>query len=182
MADGTNRSARSLPTAGPLRLAETQARGADRKEEGIGRVARPVADQEGDDRRHGDAAQARPGRTPRTRSSPRRAPPATSRSLRCRARRSARCVARSRPTSCPHFAQSRRPSPSCGITLPRWPFPLHRRLNLRSGVGAAVDRQVRTVDERRLRTGDERYKRCDLVGVSIPIKRNDRLLAYGPVA
>src|SRR5712672_1090881 len=36
-------------------LAETQARGADRKEERIGRVVRPVADQEGDDRRRGDA-------------------------------------------------------------------------------------------------------------------------------
>src|SRR5258708_15482228 len=39
-------------------LAETQARGADRKEERIGRVVRPVADQEGDDRRRGDAAQS----------------------------------------------------------------------------------------------------------------------------
>ena len=41
-------------------LAETQARGADRKEERIGRVVRPVADQEGDDRRCGDAAQSDP--------------------------------------------------------------------------------------------------------------------------
>jgi len=42
----------------PAELAETQARGADRKEERIGRVARPVADQEGDDRRRSDAAQS----------------------------------------------------------------------------------------------------------------------------
>src|SRR4051812_12099458 len=35
--------------------------------------------------------------------------------------------------------------PSCRITLPRRLFPLHL-FNLRSGVGAAIDRQVRTVD------------------------------------
>jgi hypothetical protein len=46
------------------------------------------------------------------------------------------------------------------------------RFDLRSGVDAAVHRQVRTVEERRLRTGDERYQRRDLVGASIPIKRN----------
>jgi hypothetical protein len=53
---------------------------------------------------------------------------------------------RTSATSSPHFGQSRRPSPSCRITLPRWPFPLRRRVNLRSGVNAAVDCQVRTVD------------------------------------
>src|SRR5882757_4585245 len=58
MADGPNQSATSPATAGPLSWAETQARGADRKEERIGRVARPVADQEGDDRRRSDAAQS----------------------------------------------------------------------------------------------------------------------------
>src|SRR5438874_13459635 len=53
---------------------------------------------------------------------------------------------------------------------------------LRSGVDAAVDRKVGAVDEGRLRTGDEGYQGCDLVGVSKPIKRNGRLLACGPLA
>src|SRR5204863_8138399 len=53
---------------------------------------------------------------------------------------------------------------------------------LRSGVDAAVDRQVGAVDEGRLRTGDEGYQGCDLVGVSKPTKRNGRLLACGPLA
>jgi hypothetical protein len=49
--------------------------------------------------------------------------------------------------------------------------PLHRPFDLRSGVDAAVDRQVRTVDERRLRTGDESLQRRDLVGgLDPPIK------------
>ena len=41
-----------------------------------------------------------------------------------------------------------------------------------------------TVDVGRLRTGDERDQRGDLVGVSIPIKRNGRLLgvAHSPEA
>ncbi len=59
---------------------------------------------------------------------------------------------------------------------------LRFRFDLRSRVDAAVDRQVRAVDVRRLRAGDERYQRCDLVGVSIPIKRNGRLLVCGPLA
>src|SRR5205823_13380879 len=64
--------------------------------------------------------------------------------------------------------------PRCGkpIVARRW----------RSSVDAAVNRQVRTVDVGRFRTGDERYQRCDLVRASIPIKRNGRLLACGPLA
>src|SRR5467141_965064 len=71
---------------------------------------------------------------------------------------------------------------SCCITLPGRPLPLHRRFDLRSGVDAAIDRQVGAVDERRLRTGDKGDKRRDLVGASIPAKRNGRLLACGPLA
>src|SRR5437762_14209459 len=71
---------------------------------------------------------------------------------------------------------------SCSITLPKRSSPLHRRFDVRSGVDAAVDRQVRTVDVGRLRTGHERDKGRDLVGASITTKRNGRLLVCGPLA
>src|SRR6516225_9623446 len=51
--------------------------------------------------------------------------------------------------------------------------------NSRSGVGAAIDGQVRAVDVGGLRTGDERHQGCDFVGVSITTKGNGRLLASG---
>src|SRR5579863_4769133 len=69
-----------------------------------------------------------------------------------------------------------------GVAPHEWSLPLHRRISLRSGVHPAVDCQVGTGDERGLRAGDEGNKRGNLVHVSIPIQRNDRLLAYGPLA
>ena len=41
------------------------------------------------------------------------------------------------------------------------------RFDLRSGVCAAIDRQVRAVDVRRIRSGDERYQCCDIHGMAI---------------
>src|SRR2546422_2934422 len=52
----------------------------------------------------------------------------------------------------------------------------------RSGVRAAVDGQVCTVNERRLRTSNERYQRRDVVDMPISIKRNHRLLTHRPIA
>ena len=83
-------------------------------------------------------------------------------------------------SSSPHFAHSRRPS--CRITLPRWPFLLHRRLNLRLSVGAAVDSQVRAGNIRRLRTSHKRDQRGDFVNRSVAVERCVGLLGHSPFA
>src|SRR6266446_9055071 len=85
----------------------------------------------------------------------------------------------------PHFAHLRCPSLSCTITLPRWPFPLHRRLNLRSslasGIHSAVHGKIRAGNVRGLRSGDKRHHRGDLIHTPVTIKRCGGLLRHRPI-
>src|SRR5260370_815858 len=85
----------------------------------------------------------------------------------------------------PDFAHLRCPSLSCTITLPRWPFPLHRRLNLRSsiasGIHSAVHGKIRAGNVRGLRSGDKRHHRGDLIHTPVTIKRCGGLLRHRPI-
>ena len=60
--------------------------------------------------------------------------------------------------------------------------PLHRRLNLRLSVGAAVDSQVRAGDIRCLRTSHKRDQRGDFVNRSVAVERCVGLLGHSPFA
>src|SRR6266852_6846518 len=85
----------------------------------------------------------------------------------------------------PHFAHLRCPSLSCTITLPRWPFPLHRGLNLRSsivsGIHSAVLGKIRAGNVLGLRSGDKRHHRGDLIHTPVTIKGCGGLLRHRPI-
>src|SRR5882672_3820906 len=71
---------------------------------------------------------------------------------------------------------------SCRVTLPRWPFPLHRRLNLRLSIHPTIHGKIRPGNIRGLRTGDERHHRSDFINASVTVECCGGLLRYRPIA